>query len=1278
MSGDDPVRPAELVLLRDPLRPEQTREVVPCAVGQWLAEAVPPDCLIGEWVAVDAGRVLARDEWARHLLTPGASVIVYPRLSGTIGKIVSGVVFPPLGVYWALREIGTPSWVAGLVTGGFVGMDYFPKIENIMAGKPTPQNVPVTSSDMQSSPTYGFGGISNSTRIGAPIPVVYGEHRVGGQLIGYSLATQDNNDVLNFLLALSEGQIESIHDIEINEQPIGNYTNVVVEVRQGSNSQTALTVFGDTGALTVTADAKLTTSFVTYTTQGTNINAFEVKITFPGGLYRLSDSGGFIVEAVTIEVDYKLVSSGTWIQAPRVTYSKGQRAAVRDRIRVDGLAAGQYDIRVRRTTDESTDVRKIDAVHREAITEIVSDGYTYPNVALLAVRAVATNQLSGGLPRVTCRVLGMKVKVWSSSLTYVVTYANNPAWAVFDILTSARYGHGRFTWRVLYQTGGLTVTNGSVNFSGTGTSWTAGNLRKGDVLHDPVGQAIGIVKTINYGAQTGTFYAVWGGASRTNGAYEVRSNDLDIQSFVQWANFCDESIPNGAGGFERRATCNFVFDAERENIWAAVLRICGIGQASLVKIGTYIRVKIERVTAPVQLFTMANIKADSFEEVFLPLKERANIFEVQFLNAANRYQQDVLVLEDPALFTNSDQPRRKTISGYGITRSSHAARLARFNRRVNQYVTRTITFEAALDAVACEPGDVIRFQHDIPQWGFGGRAAAGSTSSTIVLDRTVTIEAATTYEVLVRHADDTVETRTVTTGAGTVSTLTIAGTWAQTPARHDVWAFGPITISTKPFRVVTIERTQELDARITAVEYSADLYDDSDVGNTNQVNYSLLGDLIGAPGPVKDLALLEEDGAVQNVWVSFSPPGSSNFHHANIYRIDSGAKVLVGTSANGAFALSEVPSGTLVTVKVTSVSGLGVESDYASAPIASLVVSQVNPPDVPILVLEGDRLRWNYPNPPRDLAGFLVRSRPGTSRAWESATPAHNNVLLTTDLQIFRRSGVQTYLVKAVDKFGNQSVTAKALTVNFGGDVADNIVFTDDHAAMGWPGTITDGTIISNQIEAPSTALLWSGDDNALWWKASDAELWWSSVYGSMTYEFIVMPTADMLDAMLKLQLTMQGEWSIEYETDSTALWWDADSGQLLWTSDSALWWDSGGGYTQWPGQVDHLRQQPYKIRITGYAGTVQAILQQLTVILDVPDLVEILEDVPLAAGGSRLVLSKTYRKIVAVRWSLQESGGSAAYIKVIDKDVAGPLLQGFTTGGVGTAALVDVVVHGY
>ena len=1267
-----------VTLLPDPLHTERGRRVIPCTPGQWLSEVVPDCCTVGQWVAVDGGRVLTREQWSTHLLVPGSDIVVYPRLTGgdTL-KIVTGIIFPPLGVYWGLRAAGLPTWASGLLAGGPFGFA-FTAIENIMAGKPSPANVPSTSSDLSASATYGFSGIQNSTRVGAPIPVVYGKHRVGGQILNTYVETRNDSDVVHMLLALSEGEISLIQGVEINGQPIANYTGIVKQERLGLNSQTAIGLFGDKTATTYQAEGQLSTTFITYTTQGENLNGFVVKLTFPGGLFRVHETGSLVMASVSIEVDYKLSSSGTWITGPRQTIGDNRRAVMRRQIRVDGLAAGRYDIRVRRTTAESADSTLVDAIVREAVTEVINDGYTYPNVALLSVEAVATNQLSGGIPRVTAEVLGVKVKRFFLNLTYVVEWSQNPAWVVFDMLTNERYGHGRFTWRVLRTGTGLNVTTGSATFTGTTTSWTAATLRRGDVLHDPVGQAVGIVKTINYGTQSGTFEQVWGGPTATNRAYEVRSNDLDIGSFDTWGKFCQEEVPNGAGGIEARAQVDMVFDAEREDVWSAVLRICGVGQAALVKTGNYIRVKVEHETNPVQLFTMANIKADSFEEAFLSLKDRSNIFEVQFLNRENGYQQDMVVLEDPLIATNSEQPRRKTISGYGITRSSHALRLARFNQRVNRLVTRTITFEVGLDAVACEPGDVIRFQHDIPQWGYGGRIGTGSTGSTIVLDRTVTIEASKTYELLVRHDNDSIETATVTTSPGTVTTVTVTPSFAQAPAKGEVWAFGETLISTKPFRVVTIERTQELDARITAVEYSDALYDETGLTAANAVQYSSLSDLLGPPGPVKNLTILQVDGVEQSVWVSFTPPGSANFKTANIYRVDGGAKTLLGQSATGSFPVSGLRVGEIFTVKVTSVSSLGGESDYTAAPVAGMTVTVIPPPDVPTLVLEGDRLRWNYPNKPRDLAGFLVRFRPGTSSNWENATPAHDNILLTTDLQIFRRSGVQTFLVKAVDLAGNESTNPRALTVDFGLVDAENIIDITNHRTLGWPGTYANASVLSGDLKADSSATFWTVD-SAGFWSGNETALMWTSVYSEMTYEFTVFPTADQADGTLKLPLTMSGEWSLQYRSDSSRPMWSPAGSTPMWSSASEAMWEPPGDYTQWPGQLDHLREQLYFIRITGHAGTVQAALQELSVVIDVPDKIETLEDVSIAAGGTRLVLSGTPRKIVSVRCALEDDGGSAAYAKVMDKNAAlGPLVKVFNSSNVATTGVVDAVVHWY
>jgi hypothetical protein len=198
-------------------------------------------------------------------------------------------------------------------------------------------------------------------------------------------------------------------------------------------------------------------------------------------------------------------------------------------------------------------------------------------------------------------------------------------------------------------------------------------------------------------------------------------------------------------------------------------------------------------------------------------------------------------------------------------------------------------------------------------------------------------------------------------------------------------------------------------------------------------------------------------------------------------------------------------------------------------------------------------------------------------------------------------------------------------------------------------------------------------------WSPASANLMWSAAYDEMTYEFTVTPASDQLDAMLKLQLTMVGIWSIEYQAESSATMWSVDVGLPMWAGDSLSMWTEIGPYMQWPGQIDHLRIQPYRIRIIGHAGTVQAVLQQLSVVLDVRDILETLENVTISAVGTRLALTKSYRNIVMVRTELEDDGGSAAYVKVLDKHpTLGPLIKAYTSSNVATTAVIDAVVHGY
>lgn len=1265
-----------LTVIDSPLEPGRA-EVCPIEPGRYVAEVLPARVTAAGWIVVESGRVLTPDEWATCLVVPGMELLAYPRY-GDFGKPANKLLVGGLMFIAGIVLSFTPAAPVGLFFLAVGGGTLAGGASEMLFGKPGKPATPSTTiGDQAGSATYGFTGIQNSTRVGAPIPVVYGTHRIGGQIIASSLVTQDDSDVLHLLLALSEGEISAITDIQINEQPASNFASVTTETRLGTNTQTAIGLFGDASAATVQADVVLTTSFVTYTTTINNANAFEVKLTFPQGLFALGANGSFQAASVSVEVDYKLSTAGSWTTGPRQTYTDARRAVLRRSLRVDGLAAGQYDIRVRRTTAGSTNDNLVDELHREAITEIINHGFVYPNTALLAIKTLATNVLSNSLPKVTALVTGVLVKVWTSTTQYSVAWSNNPAWIVFDMLTNPRYGLGRFVWPTDVSAGTVQVNNGSAIVQGTGTGWTATTVRKGQWFLVPGQGRAGIVSSLNVGLQQITLTAPWAGITQSGLAYELHADDLDVQSFLDWAAFCDELVPDGGGGTEKRATADIVFDADQQKIWEAITKLCGLGQAAPMKVGSYIRIKIERPATPVQLFTMANIVRDSFEEIFLPLKERANIFEVQFLNAEKNYQQDMVVLEDPLLYTNAEPPRRQTVSLYGITRSSHAARMARLYRAINRDVTRTISFDVGIDAVRCEPGDVIRFQHDVPQWGYGGRAAAGSTSSTIVLDRPVTLAPATTYEVLVRHADDTIETKTVTTGAGTTSTLAISGTWATTPGKGEVYAFGQVTISTKPFRIIQIDRTAELNARLTCLEYVAAVYDDSSVPQVNNVTYSDLGELAGPPAAVKNLVLLEQDLTPQSVWVSFTPPGALNFATARIYRTDSGVDVLLGESATGSFPISGIAAGELLTVKVTSVSTAGVESSRATAPTAALVKGETHPPDVTgftqyfeggIAYLVWTSVDW--------VSAIDYELRKGAT--WEAGV-----ILGRTPLTRVPAAGDGTYWIAARDESGSYSINPTSLPVT-GSALTTNVVVTLDEDGAGWPGTVTgDAVIVDNTVKLGGTTLFDSISDLDAQGGLIDA---WGGVASSGTYE---IPASEIIDLGTSKLVGIVATYEARGE-DPNALIDDVPDFDALATLDGSYGAfidvrlevaiaGNDGVFGAWlnlvPGQYVG-RKFKFRVAISTTSTSVTAVLTALDITVDMPDRIDTFTNQALAAGGTTLTYSPAFQARPTVQVTIV-SASNGDEIKLTGESASGCTVQ-IQNGGVGVARNANVTVVGY
>jgi predicted phage tail protein len=733
-------------------------------------------------------------------------------------------------------------------------------------------DLPNIGSGSGTSQTYSWNSKTTQQQ-GTVIPKIYGLNKCLGNVISTYIDTNtDDTQTLNVLLSLGLGPISRVYDFKINNQPIDELGIVVPFVKNGEITQTVVTGFDTTK--TEYPETRIVTyaTPVVYTTSGDDFDQLEIEVDFLNGLYYIDNNGDLISTSVDYRIEIKkstepdssyiilskgiattqtLASGGKWYlvylgdvwyddsgptsnapgryQIPNssissadllgswnpnnpegwsevqalafkagypdsnptdpyahlegeisplydfrglITYwsylngiyetvttfnnyktvTSSSRSVVRskDIYIVPANAHGTYDIRVTRLTADSDSTRISDKMYLSKITEVMEDAFTYPRIALVGLKAISSEVVSGSFD-FSCLAEGALIRSYDGAL-YTVTYSNNPAWVCYDILTQP-------------------VVDNSRN----------------------------IVR--------------WDG---------IDPSRIVVDDFRSWADWCDTLITvTGTSTQEKRMTFNGIYDTEM-NMWEAAWKVCEIARGCLVWRGTNLSVLIDKEEDPVQLFTVGNIGSGSFRETFLSMEDRASEIEVDFQNSAEDYERDKQVI----INTNIDNPSNKvSLQLLGVTKASEAARIANFRLLCNQYLLRTIEFDVDIDAIACTVGDVIRVQHDIPQWGAGGRLVSAEASS-VVLDKEVTIEDSPhIYELIVRLSTDTVVTKEVdTTITGTVSTINVTVPFASLPSTYDVYAFGESLLATKDFRITNISRAGDQVCSIKALEYNSLIY----------------------------------------------------------------------------------------------------------------------------------------------------------------------------------------------------------------------------------------------------------------------------------------------------------------------------------------------------------------------------------------------------------------------------------------------------------------------
>ena len=279
------------------------------------------------------------------------------------------------------------------------------------------------------------------------------------------------NDTLNstqyaqVIDLIGEGEIAGLKDglksIFLDNTPLQNtdgtfnFQNVTIYTRNGTQNQDAIPFAGvieDERPVSVTVRND---GAVTRTITDSQTEAVRVTITVPR-LERITDQGDVVGESVRLQIAVQY-NGGGFTTLIDDTIS-GRSGDLYQRDYLVGIAgAFPVDIRVTRITPDSNDLRTANEFSWSSYTEIIYARNAYPNSALVGIR-IDADQFNS-IPSRSYRVRGIKVAVPSNAtvdqsngrITYAgiwngtfgaAQWTSDPAWILWDLLTSARYGFG--------------------------------------------------------------------------------------------------------------------------------------------------------------------------------------------------------------------------------------------------------------------------------------------------------------------------------------------------------------------------------------------------------------------------------------------------------------------------------------------------------------------------------------------------------------------------------------------------------------------------------------------------------------------------------------------------------------------------------------------------------------------------------------------------------------------------------------------------------------------
>lgn len=749
----------------------------------------------------------------------------------------------------------------------------------------------------------------------------------------------------------------------------------------------------------------------------------------------------------------------------------------------------------------------------------------------------------------------------------------------------------------------------------------------------------------------------------------VADHRIDLDAFKAWA---DE---------EPHWTCDYVIDAETRT--AEVLDIiAAAGRARRALTDLRYSIIRDGAAGPVrQMFSPRNSWGFKGSIAFpRPIHALRCMVRSERLDWE---QDEVTVYADGYDETNATEFETLEIPGVVVTAAEedegNAWRLGRYH--LAQAILRPEAYEwhADWEHMRVTRGDKVQLVHDVPVIGVGAARVTAVDATTLTLDEMHDFASAS-FRLTVRHED------------GTRSTFT-----AQSPldpaTRQWTASNPPVAIGDLVFIEELAEESMEVlvtgvypdgdSARITAVPAAPGvlLADQGEIPAYKPIitpgrQAALRGpDLPEVLRVVSDEStmLMAPDGTIQaRIAVTLAPVSTAGELGAVQlrWRLDGGddpwtygAAQPVGAAS---FLTDPVARGTLYEVAVRTIGSTGRSRGWVRIGTVLAQGTEAPPPDVTgftiVPVEQQVQLRWDDVEDIPDIAWAEIRYAAVEGATWNTSVLLERVSYPMTTARLFARAG--TYLIKWMDWEGRYSIAAAARYISRNTLRELNAVEVLD-CSPAWTGNFT-GTVATAE---GGLMLVKDGEgypEEGLWTSTEVVDL--GAVYPVQITPYIEATGFSLLDFMSEWE-SLAALPSLASSNPDT---WRVDT-EVRTSEDGSTWtaWQpiSGGDFVG--------RHFNFRVRLRSDREDVTPRIDMLAFVLDMPDRVDGIEDVPCPAAGMRISYDPAFRNVPSVVVTPRDAP-SGARVEISNKSRTGFDIRFYNNAGSAMAQRFDWVARGY